>query len=183
MKTIEVSDEIYDGLIEISKDLNTQDHRATAMPYFFQVKTKKEVPAFEGSGDIILWYNTYSEKELRTEEEIRECISEHIYENDNSLTELTDEEAEEKSKRIVSEMDSYDMEEWLESHDFVKYELNEESVYENCFFTEKACELHIKQNKHNLNKPVSYLNHAFRNPEMELVMKFLCELNGGETHK
>ena len=40
MKTIQVTDEMHDFLINISKELNTQSHRATAMPYFFQVQTK-----------------------------------------------------------------------------------------------------------------------------------------------
>ena len=32
MKSIEVTDEMYDSLMNISKELNTQGHRCTRMP-------------------------------------------------------------------------------------------------------------------------------------------------------
>ncbi len=57
-----------------------------------------------------------------------------------------------------------------------------EKTYTNAFFTEKACRKHIEANYYHYNNPVSYLKHAFRNDEMKLVMKFLCELSGGELH-
>jgi len=50
MRTIKVNDEMYEFLINLSKELNTQDHRCTAMPYFFQVQTKEQVPAADGCG-------------------------------------------------------------------------------------------------------------------------------------
>jgi hypothetical protein len=43
MKTIEVSDEMYEKLMEISKEMNSQSNRGTAMPYFFQVQTKNPI--------------------------------------------------------------------------------------------------------------------------------------------
>lgn len=43
MKTIEVSDETYKFLMDLSKELTTQNHRGTAMPYFFQIKTQEAV--------------------------------------------------------------------------------------------------------------------------------------------
>lgn len=93
MKTIEVTDEMYKFLEELSTELNTQNHRCTAMPYFFQVQTK------------------------------------------------------------------------------------------NAFLTEKACKEHIKLNKHHYNEPADYLMHAFRNPELEKLMEFICGITKGKLHK
>ena len=45
MKIIEIEDEMYEFLMNLSKELNTQDHRGTAMPYFFQIQTKEKVAA------------------------------------------------------------------------------------------------------------------------------------------
>ena len=50
MKTINVSDEMYEALIEISTNMKNQDNRCTASPYFYQVRCKKEVAAYEGCG-------------------------------------------------------------------------------------------------------------------------------------
>jgi len=48
---------------------------------------------------------------------------------------------------------------------------------------EKACKEHIEQNHYHYNNPKDYLVHAFRNPEMETVLEFLCGITGGELHK
>jgi len=50
MKTIEVTDEMYKFLMNLSNELNIQNHRLTAMPYFFQIQTQEQVPAPEDSG-------------------------------------------------------------------------------------------------------------------------------------
>ena len=59
MKTIKISDEMYSSLMELSKEINGQDHRATQMPYLFQVQTKEgrlkvgdEILAVVVAGDI-----------------------------------------------------------------------------------------------------------------------------------
>lgn len=53
---------------------------------------------------------------------------------------------------------------------------------ENCFLTEKACKEHIESNHYHYTDPKDYLNHAWRNPEMELISKFLCGLVGKEIY-
>ena len=49
-------------------------------------------------------------------------------------------------------------------------------TYKNFFLTQKACEDHIKLNHHHYTDAQPYLFHAWRNPEMEIVQQFLCEL-------
>ena len=183
MKTIELTDEMYEALMELSKEMTTQNMRGTAMPHMFQIRTTEEVAAYDGQGEEI-WVDEDG-LELRDEEEMRTYISEHLYENEDNLPEDED-EAEREAKALVAEMDSYDLEDYLEnvhSDNWRKVNVITEYRYQNTFFTAKACEEHIKSNSYHYKDPVSYLKHAWRNPEMELVSKFLCELSGGKIHK
>lgn len=178
MKTIELSDEMYSALMEISKGMNSQNHHGTRMPYMWQIETTKEVAAHEGNGDIIWVY--CDGRELRTEEEIKNYIIEDIIENKDALMEY--DEALNIAINRFDEMDESDVEEWLEEHDWRKVEVTTLKQYENAFFTEEACKVHISKNGYHYNNPRQYLNHVFRNPEMEIVSTFLCELSGGKLH-
>ena len=64
----------------------------------------------------------------------------------------------------------------FENHNYRKVNVTTIHEYENAFFTEKAAREHIRINGHNLNEPRTYVNHAYRNPEMELIIKFLRSL-------
>lgn len=164
MKTIEVSDEMYEFLMNLSKELNTQDHRSTAMPYFFQIQTQEKVPAAEGCGTDA-WF--YDGSMIETDDELAEAISEY--------KEISIEDA-----KLLS---WHEKEAALEEAGYrkVNYEMKEQ--YQNAFLTSKACDDHIRANKHHYKSPVNYLTHAFRNPELETLIKFICELTGGEIHK
>lgn len=174
MKTIQVTDEMYDFLIELSKELNTQDNRCTAMPYYFTVRETKEVPAHEGCGEEVLYSSEY-ETELRTEEEKREWIKEHeeYFQGTIFKCEAAD----------IENQTSYDLDIMLGELCFDKIYVNTDYTYDNCFLTSKACDEHIRINRHNLKQPVNYLNHAFRNPELEKVLKFLRGLTNCKLHK
>lgn len=74
MKTIQVSDEIYDFLMNLSKEIKTQDNRATRMPYFYQVQEDREVGVPDGCGEEV-WVLD-GEVCLRTDEDIRKAVFE-----------------------------------------------------------------------------------------------------------
>jgi hypothetical protein len=166
MKTIEITDEMYDFLIELSKELNTQDHRATAMPYFFQIQTQEEVAVPEGCGTQC--YHSDGSK-IETDKEIIDAIYDW---HDGNI-----------SKKKIKEMDDWEKEELLEKAGWDKAYYDFEDHYENAFLTAKACKEHIRLNSYHYHKPVDYLSHAFRNPELEMVLKFICELTNGKLHK
>lgn len=170
MKTIEVTDEMYKFLEELSTELNTQNHRCTAMPYFYQVQTKKEVLAADNSGDII-WIK--DEHRIETDDEIKEQI--FAIRNWDFNDDSNNEEYE--------ELDDWDKEDILEENGFTKYYITFENEYKNAFLTEKACKEHIKLNEHHYNEPADYLMHAFRNPELEKLMEFICGITNGKLHK
>lgn len=173
MKTIEVTDEMYDALMEISKEMNTQDHRCTRMPYFFQVQEKEEIPAYDG--DYVLFSHD-SELELRDKEDKVEWLKEAVHERTYEFLGWEDE---------IEDIDSLDedtLDDIIQECGFDIYYIQEKNIYSNAFFTSKACDEHIRINGHNLKKPSNFLTHAYRNPEMEVVSKFLCELSGGKLH-
>lgn len=163
MKNIEVSDGMYDFLIELSKELNTQDHRATAMPYFFQIQTQEEIHVAEGCGTEC-WH--YDGSKIVTADEISEAVADY------------------KGWEVwkAEKLSDIEREEILEQAGWQKANFDYKDEYQNAFFTAKACKEHIRLNDYHYHKPVDYLTHAWRNPEMEMVIKFLCELTG-QIHK
>ncbi len=150
--------------MELSKELNTQDNRGTAMPYFFQIKTKEMVAVPDGCGTEC-WH--YDGSQIETEDEINEAVAEYLGQDIEYV-------------KLISESDKESV---LEKAGWSKGNYDFKENYQNAFFTEKSCKEHIRKNAYHYKEPVDYLNHAFRNPEMELVLKFLAELTGGHLHK
>lgn len=167
MKTIEITDEMYNSLIELSKEMLSQDNRATAMPHMFQIQTseKKQVP--DGYGEQA-WY--FDGSLIETSEEIQHAVFEW-------------KEWDEENQDDYDRLEDYEIEEILTAAGWQETSYVVEHSYENTFFTAKGCDDHIKRNHYHYEEPICYLNHAFRNPEMELISKFLCELTGGIIHK
>lgn len=170
MKTIEITDEMYDELIALSHELNTQDHRGTAMPYFFQIQEEVEIPTSDGCGEEVWTLDGHIC--LRTEEDKKEAV--FTYKG----WDLNNKSDNKKYKELS----------WIEIDNILKENYTKFSVttmvkYQNAFFTEKACKEHIRLNDYHYKKPTDFLSHAFRNPELELVLKFLTELTGGKLHK
>ena len=164
MKTIEVTDEMYEFLINLSNELTTQDNRATAMPYIFQIQTQEEVPAMEGNGNVA-WF--YDGSKIESEQEITEAIAEY------KGLDIED----------VSKYYGFEREAILEDAGYRKIYYDTKEQYQNAFLTSKACDRHISENAYHYNKPVNYLSHAFRNPELETLLKFVCGLTGKSIHQ
>ena len=162
MKTIEVTDEMHEFLMNLSKELTTQNHRGTAMPYIFQIQTQEEVPAADGNG-MEAWYCDGSK--IESEEEIIQAIADYLEIEPSEVTES-----------------EYERAEFLEEAGYRKiyYEMKEK--LQNAFLTSKACDEHIRLNNYHYNNPVNYLSHTFRNPELETLLKFVCGLTGKEIH-
>lgn len=169
-KNIEVTDEMYEFLMNLSNELNTQDHRCTATPYFFQIQEKKKIPTAEGCGETV-WVCD-GEIHLITDEDIKEAVFEY---------KEWDLESEEDKKKF-DKLYECEIEEVLEIN-YQKFDVTTENVYTNAFLTEKACKQHIETNRHHYTKPQDFLTHAFRNPELEKVFEFLCGLTGKKPHK
>ena len=159
MKTIEVSDEMYNALLSISKELNTQNHRSTRMPYMIQVSKEVEVAAYEGCGRVI-WVN--EEGIELSDEDQKELIGEYIYEHYDEPKDFDD-------------LDDFEIESILEDLNCREIEVTTVIKLSNFFFTEKGLR--------DMYGDVDTFLTGVTNPELEIVMKFLCELSGGKLHK
>lgn len=162
MRTIEVTDEMYDFLKNLSEEIKSQDNRGTAPPYFFQVQEDEEVGVPEGCGETV-WVSD-GDAILRTDSEIKEAVFEW---NDWTL-------GDEDDERKYKELDCFDIEEILEEN-YTKANVSVRHTYSNCFLTYKAYEDHVRRNGHNLNNPKSFLFHAYRNTELGMLFKFLID--------
>lgn len=161
MKTIKVTDEMYSYLMELSTNLNNQSHRGTCMPYMIQVSKKEEVAAYEGCGEKH-WFGDGIR--IDSEDEKNEIIKEHLYEKHG-----------ENYKPLFDELQDYEKESILRDLDYREIEVTEIDKLENFFFTEKALRKFYGDDVN------TYLTGT-RNPELEMVMTFLCELSGGKLH-
>lgn len=165
MKTIQVSDEVYNGLLGLSEAIRVQDNRATAHPYFFQImETKRVYGMHEDYADTFVWVYK-NDHELRFDSDETSEIIEWLEEREIDFN---------KEKFTAN---YFYQEETIEATGFFKCFYKEESTYKGVFLSEKSIENHIKLNHYHYSQPKSYVDHAFRNPDMELIFSFLKELH------
>lgn len=171
MKTIEIKSEIYEKLIELANEMTTQDPRGTRMPHMFQIRDWKRVYDWGLNGSNHIWVGDYQE-EIETIDDLKDYLE------GNGLT------IPENLEEIWS--DHWELEEFIEGNcpDLKECSYSMEPVYVNHFLTAKAAEEHLRLNDYHYHKDADvYLNHAWRNPEMDLVSEFLCSLVNKTPHQ
>jgi hypothetical protein len=169
---IEVDDNIYSKIIDLVNEMVNQDPRGTRMPHIFQIRDWKKVYDWGLNGDKHIWVNDY-ETEIETIEEFKE----YLEDNGHNIPDYIDE--------LWNSHYSWDIEEFLEENKInlkqCSYSL--EPVYTNSFLTAKAAQEHLDKNYYYYHKNADvYLNHAWRNPEADLISEFLCGLVGKKMH-
>jgi len=170
MKTIEVTDEMYEALISIGTEMTTQDMRGTQMPHLFQIRQIKEVPAYEGNGDKHIWIDR--DHDQFEEDELQKIIKKELKLKGSY-----------KDIKLAGWQANFETEEWLRVRGYSSYDVDEKMEFSNAFFTAKACQDHIDLNHYHYTQPVVYLNSSWRNPEMETISEFLCNIVGKTNHK
>lgn len=178
MKTIKVSDEMYAKLVELATEMTTQDPRGTRMPHMFQIRDWKKVYDAEMNGNNSIWLDRGNGIEIETVEDLIDYLK-------NDDIEFDEAEIKEMWDSWQDRMFDDDLKDWLEENniELEEYSYSLEPVYTNCFLTAKAAQKHLDINDYHYHKNADvYLNHAWRNPEAELVSTFLCSLVGKEMH-
>ena len=179
MKTIEVTDEIYEKLIELAKEMDTQDPRGTRMPHIFQIRNWKKVYDWNWNGDVKIWIDQRGDyNEIETLGDLIEYLE------DNEI-EFEREEIEEMWKNQDILFDS-SLEDWIEENcpNLERCSYSLEEYYINSFLTAKAAQEHLDSNDYHYHRNSDvYLNHAWRNPEAELVSEFLLSLIGKSLYR
>lgn len=173
MKTIEVSDEMYEKLIALATEMTTQDPRSTRAPHIYQIREWAKVYDWALNGDVHIWVEQGNSTEIET------------YEDLVSYLENDDVEIPENLKEMWGERGQYDLKDWLSEKcpDLEECSYTDKAVYQNYFLTGKSCKEHIRLNHYHYRNPDDYLTHAWRNPDMDLVSEFFCGLVGKKPHQ
>lgn len=176
MKTIEVSDEMYASLVKLATEMTTQDPRCTRMPHMFQIRNWKKVYDADLNGNVLILLDRGNGIEIETVED----LITYLKDGDEEFN-------EDEIKEMWENRDLYnsDLMDWLQERriDLEEYSYSFEPEYSNCFLTAKAAQEHLDANYYHYHKKADvYLNHAWRNPEAELVSEFLCNLIGKTLH-
>lgn len=169
MATIQIPDELLENLLAISREMRTQDRRCTASPYFYQIRCDKKVYDWGLNGDHKVLVD--DEIEIETYKEMRKYLKENSIKQPKGFKAMWD--------------DWYELLEFIEDNGISLKECSYsiEHTYENSFLTELACKAHIKMNHYHYDNPVDYVSHANRNPEMEIIQKFLLSLTETENQQ
>jgi len=178
MKTIEVSEEMHAKLIELATEMTSQDPRGTRMPHMFQIRDWKKVYDAELNGRTIIWLDRGNGIEIETVDQLIEYL------NDSDI-EFNEEEIKEMWNRWHDRMFDDSLTDWFNENriGLEEYSYSLEPEYTNCFLTAKAAQAHLDANYYHYHKNADvYLNHAWRNPEAEIVSEFLCGLVGKPLH-
>ena len=172
MKTIEVSDEVYAKLIELATEMTTQDPRCTKMPHMFQIRDWERDYDWNLNGDTKCWIDRDDDfTVIETLDEFKDHLQYLGVEEPENIDELWE--------------DTWELQDWISDNcdrlEECSYSMR--AVYKNCFLTAKAAEEHLESNHYHYHPNADvYLNHAWRNPEAELVSEFLCGLVGKKLH-
>lgn len=160
MKSIQLTDEQYEFLMNLSKEMNTQDNLATADPLYC-VYDKEDVPTSSDYSSKYVWlsydcdYHIEGEDKKSIEEKIKE------YKEDNP----------------EEDMSNMDEDEAMEHMQFKKCYCIEKDIFkENAFLTMKAAKRFIELNHYHYKKPYVYVISAWRNNEMQTIMGLIKNL-------
>jgi hypothetical protein len=148
------------------------------MPHIFQIRDWKKVYDADLNGDVHIILDRGNGIEIETYDQLIEYL------NDFEIEFVEDEIKEMWDNRAEYSWQS-DLVDWLQERvsDIVEHSYSLVPEYTNSFFTAKAAQEHLDKNHYHYHKNADvYLNHAWRNPEAELVSTFLCGLVDKELY-
>lgn len=169
MKNIQVSDEDYKVLMELSKELQLQDNNGQAFPYFWEPSSIKEEQGNEDDTPMV-----YNEGETYT---LEECSIEYpdIYSNF-----LYKERHYDTDNIEYSDIDESDWKHYIERQfEFsVFYIKKERSTDHNPSLFQSDVKNFVENNSHHLGeKPATYSRSIWRMPKMISLVSAIYRLN------
>lgn len=168
-----LTQEEVDFLTTLQKEMNTQDHLATADPRFWVIK---DVTRFTGNnlqmydGYILIANNYY----VQEGKDIRECI-------DNVIKYLIEDKGSKFAEYDLTSADAYDEDtfcEYLSENGFDNPHFEqfvEMPTTSQVFFSQKDAEEYVQKFSYHFRNPYIYCDCAAFNPEMQQLVKILHE--------
>ena len=170
MKTITISDEDYKTLMDLSKELQTQENDYQAFPYYWEPSSLRTERNFHGEGAIVVAYDCRNCEKTTPKELIEEAPD--LWE---SFLELSDHTEDTPYESIESEWvdhikDDVDYDVWTE-------DLEDQQERNHSLFKSDVKDF-IDTNKHHLGKnPHTYSRTIWRMPKMEALIGAVIRIN------
>ena len=189
MKTIQISDELYEKLEKISLEMNNQDHRATRMPYAFQIVQEEIENTAEGyhewyhyrSNELDNWFYVWWDDEENFLKNALVFIDKHY--SDEEPAEFTPYKNIFPNYPDLKRNDYYEVLDFLNKRNVEAIPVKKSFEYFWNFLTHESAKRHFEENKHHYSWEFQdYLTHLWRDPDMEAVQQFLCELTWWKLH-
>lgn len=153
------------------KQMNEQDNRSTATPYFYQIEDIDYVASYhEDEWDRLVVVKDC--EPVATGETIQEICSQLI--EDERFTENDFVDADGDGVDFI-----WELEDKLQSSDMQVYREKKTEKYSGCFFTETDAKAHLESNSHHYSSEArTYVQHCWRAPELEQFFKSVGEICG-----
>jgi hypothetical protein len=170
MCKIELPKEDYEFLKELQHELNAQDTDYQNDPVYWSVMEKREVLTrdYDGEPRVPFDDGAYSLKELL--ELVKENIENYVENIQEEWKEIDKEDIEEIAcfayDRLGFDNIYYNDIYYVKVEDCI-------SQFSGAFLTKRACQQHIDQNRYHYDEPHTYANTAYRNYELERLLKIL----------
>lgn len=160
-------------LKELQHELNTQDNCGQAEPKYWGVMERKTVYVPEDCGDDVRFELSGTDGDFTMDSLIQ-------YIQENYCDEMTPEIREEWENLLESGPYPYDMQDFLESNNIIDtvsyFDVEEQDVLSQttgCFLTKRAAQNYIDRFGYNHSQPRTYAMTAYRNFELEHLLKIL----------
>lgn len=170
MKTIQLTNEDYEALMELSKELQLQANHSQAFPYFWEPASEKLEDDPNDEGEIGIVFCSYRQ-ETYTLKEYAESNPE-MYKRFRLEEEIGEDETYEDIE--------HEWKDWLEYQDGLRtYSQNwEQSTDHNPSLFLSDVKNYIEKNEHHLGRnPRTYARTVWRMPKMEKLIEILYRLN------
>lgn len=164
---IEISKEDLEFLKDLQHELNTQDNDGTADPLYWGVLEEKEEYVPEGCGEPRISHDDGSWTLEEAVKSVNEVINEYDQDTQDEWKDIWKDNAEDVSyfMRETLKWDFCDVY-YVEKVDRI-------SNYSGAFLTKRACKQHIEKNHYHYDNPRTYAMCAYRNYELERLLKIL----------
>jgi len=173
MKTIELSDKDYDSLMELTKELQTQENDGQAHPYFWEPMSGRyeQDPNEDGELMFVFDSSSYTPEELWDDAGFDSMKKTFIAENELAIDVAYGEILDDWIDFIESDTD------------FTKwYRVLKEKSEHNPSLFKSDVKGFIESNKHHLGQmPHTYARTIWRMPKMITLVSILCRINKQEN--
>lgn len=169
MKNIKVSEEAYDFLKELQHELRIQENDGTADPLYWMVEEEETVGVPDGCGDPIIYMGDGGT--MTTEEAVEYIEEEYLKDLDKDSKEEWAEVNKDYMEDVVRFMN--DVLGWHEVRIVWERKQNVISRETGAFITKRACKEYIQKFGYNHTNPHTYAMCAYRNFELECLLKIL----------